>query len=186
MKSLRVLAIDPGTDESAFVVWDGAVILDHALLPNQELLDLMRGDDLGYYGADACVIEMIASYGMPVGREVFETCVLIGRLAEIWDTWTGQHETEANAPLPLAQLVYRRDVKLHCCGDSRAKDANIRQYLIDRLGHPGVKKSPGVTYGIKGDEWQALALAVTWWDKQHRKIQTEAAREREPIAARPF
>jgi hypothetical protein len=177
MKSLRVLAIDPGTDESAFVVWDGAVILDHALLPNQELLDLVRYDGV----SNACVIEMIASYGMPVGREVFETCVHIGRLVEAW-TW----HKELPELQGRAALLYRRDVKLHCCGDSRAKDANIRQYLIDRLGPPGLKKSPGVTYGIKGDEWQALALAVTWWDKQHRKIQTEAAREREPIAARPF
>jgi len=63
---------------------------------------------------------MIASYGMPVGREVFETCLWIGRFIECW---CGPYT-----------LVYRREVKSFLCADSRAKDSNVRQAVIDRYG----------------------------------------------------
>jgi hypothetical protein len=48
----------------------------------------------------------------------------------------------------------------------KAKDANIRQALIDIYGGNdkaiGNKKTPGPLYGIKGDLWAALAVAVTF------------------------
>jgi hypothetical protein len=43
----------------------------------------------------------------------------------------------------------------------KAKDANIRQALIDKIGPQGTKKDPGPTYGISKDVWSALAIAVT-------------------------
>ena len=92
---------------------------------------------------------MIASYGMPVGREVFETCVWIGRFQQAW------HDPEA------VRLVYRRDVKLHLCGSPKAKDGNIRAALIDKLGPVGLKSAPGPLYGVKSHAWAALAAAVT-------------------------
>ncbi|MBQ1764316.1 MAG: hypothetical protein IIZ92_15615 [Aquincola sp.] len=98
---------------------------------------------------DTLAIEMIASYGMPVGREVFETCVWIGRFVQAW------HSPDK------VRLVYRRDVKLHLCGSPRAKDPNIRQALIDKLGPAGTKKDPGPTYGVKSHAWAALGVAVT-------------------------
>jgi len=42
----------------------------------------------------------------------------------------------------------------------RAKDANIRQALLDLIGPQGTKKTPGPTYGIKSHTWAALAVAV--------------------------
>jgi hypothetical protein len=95
-------------------------------------------------------IERVASYGMAVGKEVFETCEWVGRFDEAWHATSGRN----------ASLIYRRDVKLHLCQSARAKDANIRQALIDRFGAPGTKKAPGVTYGIKSHLWAAFALAV--------------------------
>jgi hypothetical protein len=61
-------------------------------------------------------------------------------------------------------LVFRRDVKLHLCDSPRAKDGNVRQALLDRLGPQGTKKAPGPTYGVKSHEWAALAVAVYGWD----------------------
>jgi hypothetical protein len=60
-----------------------------------------------------------------------------------------------------AELVFRRDVKLHLCGSARAKDPNIRQALLDRFGPVGTKKAPGPLYGVKSHIWSALAVAVT-------------------------
>jgi hypothetical protein len=95
---------------------------------------------------------MIASYGMPVGAEVFDTCLWIGRFMQKWS----QH-----ARCTLPSLVFRKDVKMHLCGVTKAKDANIRQALIDKFGAPGTKKAPGRLYGIKSHAWPALAVAVT-------------------------
>lgn len=156
---MRVLAIDPGPVESAWCVIDSEyreptrfakepndVIRRHILVGNYEL------------EADKVAVEMVASYGMAVGREVFETCVWIGRLSEaIRASWWPNSDPE---------LVYRRDIKLHHCGSARAKDTNVRQALVDRFapGQPnhgkGTKAEPGWFYGFRADVWQAYALAV--------------------------
>lgn len=94
-------------------------------------------------------VEMIASYGMPVGAEVFETCVWIGRLIEAY-----------HGPGPVTR-VKRSDVKLHVCGSARAKDANVRQALIDLFGPQGTVRNPGPTHGLKSHMWAALGVAAT-------------------------
>lgn len=139
-----LIAIDPGTDVSAVVTWDGAKVAGW-IEPNQSCLNRLRTCPQGC----SIAVEMIASYGMSVGREVFETCLVIGRIQEIC--------AARNIP---CRLVYRRDVKLHHCGTARAKDGNIRQALIDKYGAPGTKKHKGLTYGIKSHIWAAFAIAT--------------------------
>lgn len=143
-----LLAIDPGTIESAYIVRDGHATIEAGKISNDAMLMYCWG--FRPTGGECC-IEMIASYGMPVGAEVFETCVWIGRFLE------------AVGPEHCHRLP-RLKVKLHLCGSARAKDGNIRQAIIDRLGPPGTKKQPGGTYGISGDVWAALALALAWED----------------------
>ncbi len=152
-----VLAIDPGNAESAYA-WikaDGVPIYVDKI-GNHELLDALHHKALGL-GAEHFAIEMVASYGMAVGAEVFETCVWIGRFAEAIRLRSG-----GRAP----DLVKRLPVKVHHCHDSRAKDSNITQALVDRFapGQPnhgkGTKAVPAFFYGFKADIWQAYALAV--------------------------
>lgn len=146
------LAIDPGTTESGWVSYDSGRISDFGKWPNHELLDLV-GQDRGDYLA----LEMIASYGMPVGAEVFETCVWIGRFHQRWLD-SHRHRTD-----PV--MVYRKEVKMHLCGTTKAKDGNIRQAIIDIYGGKdraiGKKATPGPLYGVSGDVWAALGLAIT-------------------------
>jgi hypothetical protein len=74
---MTVLAIDPGYELSAFVRYDGERIVDHGIEANALLLDRVARED------DAHVtLEAIESYGMAVGREVFETVFWTGRLFE--------------------------------------------------------------------------------------------------------
>lgn len=143
---MKILAIDPGSEESGFVIWDGQKIDKFGKYANYTLkvcCDTFRHD------YDQCAIEMVASFGMPVGKTVFETCVWIGRFFE------NAHDVN---------LVYRKDVKMHLCGQTRAKDSNIIQSLKDRFGDKGTKKAPGLTYGLSKDVWQAFALAVYFYD----------------------
>lgn len=140
-----VFAIDPGTKQSGWALLDGAHVVDSGVHANHDMLRWVQAGQ----GADALAIEMIASYGMAVGRDVFETVRWIGRFQQAW------RDPEA------VRLVYRQEVKLHLCGTPRAKDANIRQALIDQLGPQGTKKAPGNTYGVKSHAWAALGVAVT-------------------------
>lgn len=149
-----VTAVDPGNEYSAFVryVVESGTLLERGKRPNAEIRGVVGNKHRPY---DVLAIEMIASYGMPVGAEVFQTCVEIGRLVQIAEA-AGIH----------VALVYRRDVKLHLCGQARAKDGNVRQALIDRYGGKdkaiGRKASKGPLYGVTADCWQALAVAVTY------------------------
>lgn len=156
----RLLSIDPGNAESGWCVIDTATCepLQFGKTENHKLLNLARTiNDHPSTVIDRAVIEMVGHYGtgMPAGKDVFETCVWIGRFAEALDR-----------DGTTAELVKRGPVKLHHCGSSRAKDSNITQALVDRFapGQPnhgkGTKASPGFFYGFKADVWAAYALAV--------------------------
>jgi hypothetical protein len=139
----RILALDPGTTQTAYVVFDGATVHAKGFLPNAEMLALIKSGDLMPY--DEMAVEMIACYGMPVGRETFQTCVWIGRFIE-----------RSKTP---SYYVYRKDVKVHICGTVKAKDGNVRQALIDKHGTVGTKKNQGPLYGFSSHLWAALAVA---------------------------
>lgn len=148
-----LLAIDPGNTESGWVVIDvetrRPVVFGKT--PNGELREMLAN----HHGCTTAVIEMVASYGMAVGADVFETCVEIGRYVEV---------LRANGVEP--ELVKRLPVKVHHCHSSKAKDSNIRQALVDRFAHgqpnhgKGTKAQPGWFHGFRADIWQAYALAV--------------------------
>jgi hypothetical protein len=161
-EAMLICGIDPGTKESAYVVFDSEreTITAKGILPNRDFLIFLRYPKP--YDFDHLCCEMIAAMGMPVGKEVFETCLLIGRIQELW--------TRENLDRTF-HLIYRREVKIHFCGSMKAKDGNIRQALIDRFGLPGTKKNPGKTFGISADLWQALAIAVFFWETKIKKIE---------------
>lgn len=146
---MTVIGLDPGPVRSAIVALDGLRIVQHDTLPNAEVLRLLSnlGPTFG-----TLVIEKIEAMGMTVGAEVFETVFHSGRFAQAWrGPW---------------DRVTRRQVKLHLCGHMRAKDPNVRQSLVDKFGGKelaiGRKHSPGPLYGVSGDQWSALAVAITW------------------------
>ncbi len=160
-----LIAIDPGPRESAWVRMEADIPLQFAIEPNEEVLAKLRHQRFPH-GAHLA-IEMVASYGMAVGKDVFNTCVWIGRFIQAWG---GPHT-----------LVYRQDVKLTICHDSRARDSNIRQAIIDRypptgggkVPQIGTKAKPGPLYGVTKDVWSALAVALTWQEmkKEARNAQ---------------
>lgn len=145
-----ILAIDPGNEESAYVLMDEKTYKPIEFGKVGNPLMLIKLNELKY---NKLVIEMIASYGMPVGASVFDTCVWIGRFIQ-------------NRKCPDFEYIYRKEEKINLCGSMKAKDSNIRQALIDRFGEVGVKKSPGFFYGFKKDVWAAFAVGCTYLDKR--------------------
>ena len=158
--SKTILAIDPGYERSAWVLYQTETrsVVDKRIADNDDFMYWIRhSPEAGQ--VFTIVVEMVACYGRPVGEEVFETCVLVGRIIEACRS--RGHDV---------RRIKRLAVKMAICHDSRAKDANIRQALIDMFGPGrekaiGTKAKPGPLYGLKADIWQALALAVTAAEK---------------------
>ncbi|WP_202613640.1 hypothetical protein [Ornithinimicrobium cerasi] len=173
---MRILAIDPGNTESGWCVIDADTRkpIEFGKTENYELLDRILDEDLGQHRT---VIEMVASYGMAVGADVFETCVWVGRFLQ-------GHGLAQN----VVELVKRQPVKVHHCHSAKAKDTNIRQALVDRFapGQPnhgkGTKAEPGWFHGFRADVWQAYALAVYAADTMAAEVPNGP--ERSPGGAR--
>lgn len=153
-----ILAIDPGNIESAYVIVENDLskVIEKGKIDNIDLLDLLLFWQEKYeWRIDHFAIEGIQSYGMAVGKSVFETCYFIGRLIE-----AGKRDLELEHT-----MIYRIEEKMCLCHSTKAKDSNIRQALIDRFGEVGTKKNPGFFYGFKKDIWSAMAVATTYHDK---------------------
>ena len=156
---MKILAIDPGNIESGYAIiqMPDFKLLDFGKVKNEELLADIEDRFVYDTTIDAVAIEMVASYGMAVGKSVFDTCVWIGRFVQAL----------ANDGV---DYVYRKDEKMCLCGSMKAKDSNIRQALIDRYAKhdfkngKGVKKNPDTFYGVSKDVWQAIAVGVTYYE----------------------
>ena len=140
--AIIIIGIDPGPKRHAAIVLDDKRIVefldDH---DTAQVLQLCRG-----YPNAVIACEWVASMGMAVGHEVFETVWQIGVLS---------------AGLSAVRLIPRMDVKLYLCQTNRAKDKNIRQALLDLVGPVGTTKNRGPCYGVASHTWAALAVAVT-------------------------
>jgi len=161
---MSILAIDPGTTESAYVLV-GQNLRTWAFdkVPNDDLLTVLH-DNVNAHTHVA--IEMIASYGMPVGANVFETCVWIGRFMETVVQRIGTEPTR----------ITRSTVRVHHCHSTKATDATVRQALVDRFAcgarnyGKGTKSEPGWFYGFRDDIWSAYAVAVYAADQETKRI----------------
>ena len=152
---MLIFAIDPGSTESAYCMLSSDAVPRHfAKVPNNDINLLIR-----HYEPNltAVVIERVASYGMPVGREVFDTCEWIGRFTQ----------TAADQKIPV-EYVFRQEEKLAICKSPKANDATIRKALIDRFAThdftngKGTKKNPDFFYGFKADIWSSYAVGISY------------------------
>ncbi len=156
---MTVIGLDPGYEQSALVFWDGEKVGEHGIFPNLDVIERLRESPSS---PQVLAIEGISAMGMAVGKEVFETVYISGIFAASWYP-------------NRVERVFRHDVKLHICGQRRAKDGEIRQAIIDRFGPTkekaiGKKKTPGPLFGIASHEWAALAVALTFHDLHSGEI----------------
>lgn len=159
-----ILAIDPGNIESAFVLVENDLskVYEKDKVDNSILINLIAyWSNNDEYKIDYIAIEGIQSYGMAVGKSVFETCYFIGRLIE-----STRRDLMKN---PI--MIYRMEEKMCLCHSVKANDSNIRHALIDIYAPDtpnngkGTKKAPGYFYGFKSDIYSALAVAHTYKKK---------------------
>ena len=154
----KILAIDAGTTESGYCFMDTETYkpLTFGKVDNDELLATVRE---GKY--DALVLEAFASYGMSIGASTITSI-----------EWNGRFIEAADALGKPFYRIYRREEKLCLCGSMKAKDANIRQALIDRFAQfdfkngKGTKTNRDIFYGFHSDIFSAFAVGAVWIDKQ--------------------
>ena len=150
---MKVLAIDPGSEQSGYVLFEtnNSEFESKGNVLNGEIINVIENDVI-----DHVAIEMIASYGMAVGQTTFDTCV-----------WVGEFRRAAKYRNLSNSLIYRKEVKMALCNSVKAKDSNITQALIDRYAPDTPNKGkgnatePGFFYGFAKDIWQAFAVCET-------------------------
>lgn len=170
---MNILAIDPGNVKSGWVVMN-ANTFSPLMFDKSENDNLMTCLDniCDKYKIKSAVIEMIACYGMAVGKSVFDTCIWIGRFTE--------HLESIGISV---KYILRKDEKINLCGTMKAKDSNIRRALIDRFAKldfrngKGTKNNPDWFYGFKADIWAAYAVGVTWIDQKRNEKKSEVENE---------
>ena len=156
---MRLLAIDPGSDESAWVLYDThkKEIIEKRKSRNEELREQLAAKV--NQPMSHIAIEFPVPRGEKMYTQLLDTVFWTGRFIEAW----GQSWDRVN----------RQALKLHLCGKNNAKDSNIRAALINRYSRHenlgggttpeiGTKKKPGPLYGFSRDTWAALAIALYW------------------------
>ena len=153
---MKILGIDTGTTETGWAIYDTEThtVTQMGVSSNKETLDIIASGDY-----DVVSLEMIASYGMAVGKTTFETVFWIGRFAQ----------KAENINKPFYRYYKKVDINPTICLNSQAKDKNIRRAILDLFPKTGggaepsvgTKNNQGVLYGIKSHIYPALAVALT-------------------------
>jgi hypothetical protein len=177
---VNLLALDPGSEKTAWLLFDGGEPVEWGHDDNGLLRAWMIGTPPFAPPDTLLAVEYMRPRGMPTSQEEMDTMFELGRMVQAWGReW---------------KPVSRHEVKMHICGSARANDATIRAALIDRFGGASAiapegkcercrgrgkvgrgkarvscgrclgngKGTPaGILHGISGDVWSALAVAVT-------------------------
>ncbi len=156
---MKILALDTGTTQTGYCIMDmeKPELKEAGKTDNDNILCVIAGT-LFNKAVDVVVYEEFESFGMAIGKETMRS---------IW--WNGRYYQEAEAYGKEIKSITRRQEKLHLCNSVKAKDCNIRQALIDKYGKVGTKKNPGFFYGVSGDMWSAIAVAVTYYETEVKK-----------------
>lgn len=162
-----ILALDVGTEQSGYCLMNSENYrpYEHGKMDNYDLLK--KAVKMWLY--DVLVYEEFQSYGMPIGKSTITSITWNGRFIEAaWD--------RGKPYFP----IYRAEEKINLCGTMKAKDANLRQAMIDRFAEFDFKNGKGTKdkqdwfYGFSKDAWSAAIIGVTFIDKLKNGEITEA------------
>jgi hypothetical protein len=140
---MKILAIDPGTHASGYVLYDDKVVTS-GVMDNHDLLKIVLDDK-----SDALAIEGFRARGNVIDNNCVQTIRWEGRFVQAW-----------GCPEDV-MLVARSDVKKFLGLPGSSDDAKVNAGLRRLLGEKGTKASPGPLFGISSHAWAALGVAVT-------------------------
>lgn len=156
--AVLILAIDPGPERSAVVIWDveaQRVVEGGDQESNEGIAERLRNRPPE--GCGVLVIERPVIMGKNATAALLET-----------SRWAGVFE--GSWPGIVARLTYHK-VRCQLARSGNAKESEVKQALISRFAPAGygpqgkgTKANPGPFYGVVGHMWSAVAVAVAWWD----------------------
>ena len=163
-----ILGIDPSNKASAFCLVELPSLkpVIFGFMEEDKLLEFVGDLPCPTY-VDNLAVEGLSNQGHIVGKDVFDTAYLVGRILErasLVPVLNGSHYKDI-------KIIYRNQEKKVMCGKvARVNDKDIRNALIERFAPnvpnkgKGTKKNQGWFYGFKADIWQAYAVAITYYE----------------------
>lgn len=149
-----VFAIDAGNKDSGYAILESKSSLlridgspTFGKISNEVLLDVIRR----WAGEVDFAIEFPYPKNSTVPYEVFEMAAWVGRMEQVI---IDSGEKSAR--------IFRHREKSVMCRSGSATDAQIRAAVIDLMGGKGTPSSPGPTFGVTADVWQAIAVGITF------------------------
>ena len=166
-----IFAIDPGPQHSGWIIGDPLdkdnPVRDHEIDMNVDVL--RRIENCGPYAQGGVVIEAFVPWNQRAGHDMVDTCIWIGRFMQ-----AARHQLGVDPA-----LLKRRDVCYYLTGNSQARKAAIRDFMVDRYG-PGKEKAIGTKkrgmgplYGLRVHEFDALALALVYAERLAKPVAGE-------------
>lgn len=170
------MAIDPGTTQSAYALLSNEYqVLSADKVENSVMMDIIASTP----GIDAVIIEDMEPRYPRNGKDSNAAGAIVGASTYTTLKWMGKFDLTAQVRGIAVHWIYRRDEiaalvrKKELPADApKHADGQIRAALIarfarhDKVNGRGTKANPDVFYGVAGDMWQAIAVGVTWLDKQ--------------------
>ena len=153
-----ILAIDPGTARIGMVLYDPSAkqVVQHWDPEEVDESTVFGAMKLALRGDWTVLVERVQAQGV-AGTSTIDTADQAGWIRGVCEAWG-----------IMCHRMYRREVKaaLDCAG-GKDKDVKARvcEYLVGSSNWrdaTGKKSAPGPCYGLKGDAWQALGLAIGW------------------------
>ena len=150
-----ILGIDPGNEQSGYVVVDNYKVIDAGKIKNEKLLVKIIHIPAFMRDVDAVCIELIQSYGSVAGRTLYDTCIWTGRFI--------QALAHAHLHVPI-HLYTRPKIMRAIVGTNKGGDRALRATLLLRFG--GDKKGEPMhpLRGGGGDLRAAYAAVVYHMD----------------------
>lgn len=183
-----ILAIDPGTTQSAYaMIREDYSIISAAKVGNEELLTLVKG---GEY--DALVVEFMEARTLnadtkalkagkrprlqKIGKETYTTCRWIGRFEQV-AVERGKPVSDVYRSEEKNRLIPTKKNRLQPLPEPvpKSADAQIRAALIRRFAKHDMKNGKGratckdTFYGFRDDMWSAFAVGVVHLDKRQEE-----------------
>ena len=158
---MSILAIDPGSEKSAYVVITSGTPTGWGWEDNYRLLQALKpysGEWESHYPITHLAMEGLFLRGMKVFQQAITTVQWTGRFIQAWEGLDSSGDfrvtTENSIRKEAHTLIDRKDVKMSLCGNATANDTSIRHAIIDKFGGPDVAVGGRKCGTCKGKGWR--------------------------------
>lgn len=178
---MRLLAIDPGTTQSAYAMLnEDYSLVSAAKVENEVLLTLVKDGEWDEMAIECMEARHVVN-GV-IGSETYDTCYWIGRYEQVAHD-RGKPVHRIYRTQERTRLIPTKKNKLPPHPDTvgQGADSQIRATLIRRFAKHDKKNGKGkaahkdVFYGFAKDMWSAFAVGVVHLDMEREKGVRRAA-----------